>query len=158
MAICGPLVRYLFTFIFANEPYKREDLSILSTRNYRKFLKAIRTESPIQVLTNVVKRIFRTLLISYQQERISFNGSLLAILWILPNVPQKDKSSGERRLHHIFELLATYIDLYNFTEGERKAALPSSVVLIPEMSPDQLKAQQPFFNTLFPLGLPPTKT
>ena len=123
-------------------------MGIINQRNYRKFLKAFRTENPFEVLINVFKRISRTLFKSYQRERISFNGALPAVLWILPNVPQKDKSSGERRLHYIFELLAPYIDLYIFTEGERKTALPSSVVLIPEMSPDQLQAQQPYFQYL----------
>jgi hypothetical protein len=130
------------------EKIRIRTLGIINLRNYRKFLKAIRTENPFEVFFNVFKRVVRTLLKPCQQERISFNGALPSVLWILPNVPQKDKSSGERRLHNIFELLATYVNLYIFTEGKRKTGLPPSVVLIPEISPDQLKAQQPFFQYL----------
>lgn len=119
---------------------------MVNARNWQKLIKALRIENSAQVIINVFKKIIRTVFHSYQRRAISFQGSKPAILWVLPNIPEKDKSSGERRLYHLFELITPYIDIYIYTEGVRKSISLSSVMVIPEISLHKLKKSKPYFQ------------
>ena len=121
-------------------------MGIVNARNWKKFLKAIRTENPIEVFINISKKLIRTFFKTYKNKMISFQESKPAVLWVLPNTPAKDQSSGDRRLHQLFELLTSFLDLYIFTEGERKNPLPEGVTLIPEISPQSLKKKHSKFS------------
>jgi GT2 family glycosyltransferase/glycosyltransferase involved in cell wall biosynthesis len=121
-------------------------VGIVNARNWKKFLKAIRTENPIEVFINISKKLIRTFFKTYKNKMISFQESKPAVLWVLPNFPEKDKSSGERRIHLLFGLIASFLDVYIYTEGVRTQTNLLYVKVIPEISLKKLKKSIPNFQ------------
>jgi len=105
-------------------------MKVLNTRNLATLLKALINEPPEELRDNFLTFFYR------EEEKQDVNSASdsrhfpkIRILYIPPNLPEHDKSSGGKRAFRMVELLSKTCEVFVFTLGAKPAA-------------DQLKLEQ----------------